>query len=119
MVADSGMSQKAYPVVIARRNDEAIRLFSGISGLLHSVRNDESGLLRHPRQNYLSPSSFSFVCSPEIKTRTDDRLWLLRQSRNVGRKYSGIIGSDIFYTFVPKKFHCRTLCFTALRYVKF
>jgi hypothetical protein len=42
------MSRKAYLIVIARRNDEAIRLLSGISGLLHSVRNDESGLLRQP-----------------------------------------------------------------------
>jgi hypothetical protein len=37
-----------HAVVIGRRNDEAIRLFSGIFGLLHFVRNDESGLLRHP-----------------------------------------------------------------------
>jgi hypothetical protein len=44
----SGVSQKAYPVVIARRNDEAIQLLSVTSGLLHFVRNDESGLLRHP-----------------------------------------------------------------------
>jgi hypothetical protein len=45
----SGVSQTAYSVVIARRNDEAIQLFSGVSELLHFVRNDESGLLRHPQ----------------------------------------------------------------------
>jgi hypothetical protein len=42
-------------VVIGRRNDEAIRLFSVISGLLHFVRNDESWLSRRPliiRQSY-------------------------------------------------------------------
>jgi hypothetical protein len=43
-----GLSRKAYPVVIARRNDEAIQLFSDTSGLLHFVRNDEIGLLRRP-----------------------------------------------------------------------
>jgi hypothetical protein len=58
-----GVSQKACPVVIARRNDEAIRLFSDISGLLHFVRNDESGLLRHPLiirqlQNFVSGSFY-------------------------------------------------------------
>jgi hypothetical protein len=44
-----------HPVVIARRNDEAIRLLSDISGLLHFVRNDESGLSRQPllRENDL------------------------------------------------------------------
>jgi hypothetical protein len=43
-----GLSRKAHLVVIARRNDEAIRLFSVTFGLLHFVRNDESGLLRQP-----------------------------------------------------------------------
>jgi hypothetical protein len=43
------VSRKAHPVVIARRNDEAIRLLSVISGLLHSVRNDEIGLSRQPQ----------------------------------------------------------------------
>jgi hypothetical protein len=40
-ISQKEASQKLCPIVIARRNDEAIRLFSGISGLLHSVRNDE------------------------------------------------------------------------------
>jgi hypothetical protein len=44
-----GVSQKPQFFVIARRNDEAIRLLSGISGLLHFVRNDEIGLSRHPQ----------------------------------------------------------------------
>jgi hypothetical protein len=45
---DMSGSQKPSPVVIVRRNDEAIRLLSAISGLLYSVCNNESGLLRHP-----------------------------------------------------------------------
>jgi hypothetical protein len=36
--------------VIGRRNDEAIQLFSDVSGLLHSVRNDEIGLSRQPQK---------------------------------------------------------------------
>jgi hypothetical protein len=44
-----GVSQKAHPVVIARRNDEAIQLLPAFSGLLHFVRNDEIGLSRHPQ----------------------------------------------------------------------
>ncbi|MDR1379941.1 MAG: hypothetical protein LBJ47_00505 [Tannerella sp.] len=41
------MKYTPYPV-IARRNDEAIQFLSGISGLLHFVRNDGTGLLRRP-----------------------------------------------------------------------
>jgi hypothetical protein len=40
----SGCRDGARPVstvVIARRNDEAIRLLSAISGLLHSVTDDD------------------------------------------------------------------------------
>jgi hypothetical protein len=79
-------SRKPQFFVIARRNDEAIRLLSGISGLLHFVRNDEIGLLRQPlhgvgnhavvigRLLTADPmfSSVSFVCSPEIKTTNDE-----------------------------------------------
>jgi hypothetical protein len=50
-----GLSRKAYPVVIARRNDEAIQLLSAFSGLLHFVRNDESNLSRQPRYPYAVP----------------------------------------------------------------
>jgi predicted transcriptional regulator len=44
-----GVSRKAHLLVIGRRNDEAIRILSTISGLLHSVRNDEIGLSRQPQ----------------------------------------------------------------------
>jgi hypothetical protein len=42
-----GLSRKPHIVVTARRDGEAIRLLSGIYGLLHFVRNDGTGLLRH------------------------------------------------------------------------
>jgi hypothetical protein len=53
-ISQKEASQKFCPIVIARRNDEAIRLFSGVSGLLHFVRNDEIGLLRQPQCETLS-----------------------------------------------------------------
>jgi hypothetical protein len=40
-----GVSQKPQFFVIARRNDEAIRLLSGISGLLHFVTNDDRRII--------------------------------------------------------------------------
>jgi hypothetical protein len=43
-ISQKEASQKLCPIVIARRIDEAIRLLSTISGLLHSVRNDEYAL---------------------------------------------------------------------------
>jgi hypothetical protein len=63
--ARRGLSQKLQPVVIGRRNDEAIQVFSDISGLLPAsfpaVRNDESGLLRQPLPDSEIPSSGSSI----------------------------------------------------------
>jgi hypothetical protein len=55
----SGMVAHHAAVVIGRRNDEAIRILSGISGLLHFVRNNEIWLSRHPL--YINRTHFPSV----------------------------------------------------------
>jgi hypothetical protein len=53
-----GLPQKAHPVVIARRNDEAIQRLSVISGLLHFVTNDDRRIISPVRDGMSVENNF-------------------------------------------------------------